>query len=154
MKAIIVCTSVSHGNTRRVAEEMGAVLGADVVAPGEVGAGELAGYDLVGFGSGIFNRRIHPEMRRFVGDLAADGAGRQAFAFATSGLPGPRLTPLVRGLERKGFAVGETFACRGFDTWLPFKLVGGIRRNRPGPDDLAAARAYAERLKAVREDRG
>ncbi|MGA5823906.1 hypothetical protein ACPC54_39405 [Kitasatospora sp. NPDC094028] len=39
-----------------------------------------------------------------------------------------------------------TFACRGFDTWLPFRLVGGINRTRPDAGDLAAAHAVAEGL--------
>ncbi|MEJ8646009.1 hypothetical protein WKI68_41900 [Streptomyces sp. MS1.HAVA.3] len=51
MKTVIVCVSVSHGNTRRVADTMASVLGAKVVAPEEVDLGELAGADVVGFGS-------------------------------------------------------------------------------------------------------
>lgn len=35
MKAVIVCASVSHGNTRRVADTMARVLGAKVVSPEE-----------------------------------------------------------------------------------------------------------------------
>ncbi|MER2223181.1 MAG: flavodoxin domain-containing protein, partial [Rhodococcus sp. (in: high G+C Gram-positive bacteria)] len=54
MKAIIVCTSVSHGNTRRIADVIAEVLDARVVEPGEIDSAELAGYDLVGFGSGIY----------------------------------------------------------------------------------------------------
>lgn len=74
MKEVIVCTSVSHGNTKRVAEAMGQVLEAPVVAPEQV---------------------------------------------------------------------VDTFSCRGFATWLPFKLVGGVRKGRPNATDLAAARTFA-----------
>ncbi|NEC20964.1 hypothetical protein [Streptomyces parvus] len=35
-------------------------------------------------------------------------------------------------------------------TWAPFKLVGGLNRHRPNTDDLAAARAFAERLRDAR----
>lgn len=151
MRAIIVCTSVSHGNTQRVADVMGQVLAAPVVAPEDVAAADLSAYDLVGFGSGIFSGRYHPRLRRFV--EALPGGGRsQAFVFATSGLPepgfGPFTRPLVRRLARKGFAVSDTFSCRGFDTWLPFKLVGGISKARPDAGDLAAAHAFAEGLRA------
>lgn len=150
MKAIIVCTSVSHGNTKRIAEVMGQVLAAPVVAPEEVTAADLPAYDLVGFGSGIFTGRYHPQLRRFVEALPA-GERSQAFVFATSGLPEPGFQPftrpLVRRLERKGFEVAGTFSCRGFDTWLPFKLVGGISKARPDADDFAAAHAFAEDLR-------
>ncbi|MGW2491449.1 flavodoxin family protein [Streptomyces sp. NPDC001606] len=142
-KTLIICTSVSHGNTRRIAEAMGEVLGAPVVEPEE--AHSLEEYDLVGFGSGIFLQKFHPRLREFAAALP-QGRGR-AFVFATSGLPSPRFGPMVRLLEDKGLAVEDTFSCRGFDTWAPFKLVGGIRKGRPDHTDLAAARAFAEKLR-------
>ncbi|MFE0024694.1 flavodoxin family protein [Amycolatopsis sp. NPDC059021] len=156
MKAVIVCTSVSHGNTKRVADVMGRVLGAPVVDPDEVDTAELAECDLVGFGSGIFTMDFHSRLRHFVESLP-DGEWRAAFVFATSGLPEPRFRPYTRRLgrllERKGFEVTEPFLCRGFDTYLPFRLVGGIRKGRPGPSELDAARAFAERLSTRMEHR-
>jgi flavodoxin len=154
MKAVIVCASVSHGNTGRIAEVMGSVLSAPVVEPEEVDPAELAAYDLVGLGSGIFSGRFHPRLRRFAAALpavATEGPCGRAFVLTTSGLPEPRFRPFTRPmerlLERKGFAVTEGFSCRGYDTWLPFRLVGGIHRTRPDADDLAAAHAFAERLR-------
>ncbi|MFD7325735.1 flavodoxin family protein [Streptomyces sp. NPDC059875] len=148
MKAVIVCVSVSHGNTRRVADTMAQVLGAQVVAPEEADPGELAGADLVGFGSGIFYGRPHPHLTEFVKTLPAM-RGR-AFVYATSGLPelspAPFTRPLVRLLEGKGFEEIRGFSCRAFDTWTPFKLIGGINKQRPNAGDLAAARAFAEQL--------
>ncbi|MFE5888053.1 flavodoxin family protein [Streptomyces sp. NPDC056462] len=149
MKTVIVCASVSHGNTRRVAGSMAGVLGAKVVAPEQADLAELAGADLVGFGSGVFHGRLHPRLTEFVKALPA-GRGR-AFVFATSGLPeippAPFTRPLVQLLKGKGFEVDGSFSCRAFDTWTPFKLVGGINKQRPNAVDLAAARAFAERLR-------
>lgn len=149
MKAVIVCASVSHGNTRRVADVMAQVLGAEVIAPEEADPGELACADLVGFGSGVFHSRLHPRLTD-VARALPPGRGR-AFVFATSGLPelplAPFTRPLVRLLEGKGFEVDGSFSCRAFDTWTPFKLVGGINKQRPNGEDLAAARAFAERLR-------
>ncbi|WP_330334394.1 flavodoxin family protein [Streptomyces sp. NBC_00536] len=149
MKTVIVCASVSHGNTRRVADSMAQVLGARVVSPEEADLAELAGADLVGFGAGVFQGRLHPRLTDFVKALPA-GRGR-AFVFASSGLPefplAPFTRPLVRLLEGKGFEVDGSFSCRAFDTWAPFKLVGGINKQRPNAGDLAAARAFAARLR-------
>ncbi|MFJ6935660.1 flavodoxin family protein [Streptomyces sp. NPDC101132] len=148
MRTVIVCASVSHGNTRRVADCMAQVLGARVVSPEEADPAELAGADLVGFGSGVYYGRLHPRLIDLVKGLPS-GRGR-AFVFATSGLPdgsaAPFTRPLVRILEGKGFAVDGSFRCRGFDTWAIFKLVGGINKERPDARDLTAARAFAERL--------
>ncbi|MFG2617013.1 flavodoxin [Streptomyces sp. NPDC048507] len=140
---------MAHGNTRRVADAMGLVLGARVVTPEDADPAEVAGADLVGFGSGVFHGRLHPRLTGFAGSLPAGARGR-AFVFATSGLPelpfAPFSRPLVRLLERKGFAVGGTFSCRALDTWAPFRLVGGLHRQRPHAGDLAAAAAFAARL--------
>ncbi|MER5932430.1 flavodoxin family protein [Streptomyces sp. NPDC002054] len=149
MNAVIVCASVSHGNTRRVADSMAQVLGAKVVSPEQADLAELAGADLVGFGSGVFYGRLHPRLTDFVKALPT-GRGR-AFVFATSGLPEIPLMsftrPLVQFLEGKGFEVDGSFSCRAFDTWTPFKLIGGINKQRPNAGDLAAARAFAGRLR-------
>ncbi|MFC9437621.1 flavodoxin family protein [Nocardia sp. NPDC057030] len=151
MKAIIVCTSVSHGNTKRIADLMGQVLAARVVTPDQIDAAELAGYDLVGFGSGIFLGSFHAQLREFV-DALPEEPRRTAFLFATSGFPEARFQrfsrPMAKLLAQKGFEVAGTFSCRAFDTYAPLKLVGGIRKNRPDGADLAAARAFAERLRA------
>ncbi|WP_129309716.1 flavodoxin family protein [Streptomyces sp. L2] len=149
MKSVIVCASVSHGNTRRVADSMARVLDAEVVSPEQADPAELAVADLVGFGSGVFYGRLHPSLTDLVRALPA-GTGR-AFVFATSGLPelppAPFTRPVVRLLRAKGFSVDGSYTCRAFDTWAPFKIVGGIRKQRPNPGDLAAARAFAERLR-------
>ncbi|MGP9022912.1 flavodoxin family protein [Streptomyces sp. BR1] len=150
MKAMIVCVSVSHGNTKRIADVMGNVLEAPVVAPEQVDMAELAACDLVGFGSGIFSMAFHPRLREFVQSLPKEERGR-AFVFATSGLPEVRLLPftgpLAGLLGQKGFDVVDTFTCRAWDTWLPFKPVGGIRKGRPDATDLEAARRFAEGLR-------
>ncbi|OCC12589.1 flavodoxin family protein [Streptomyces sp. PTY087I2] len=161
MKAVIVCVSVSHGNTLRVADAMAQPLGARVVSPEEADPGELAAAYLVGFGSGVFYGRLHPRLTAFVSALPTGprtgGKGAHAFVFASSGLPEtpvmPFTRPLVRLLEGKGFDVAGTFSCRALDTWAPFKVVGGLNKRRPDADDLSAARAFAERLRDARQVR-
>ena len=39
-----------------------------------------------------------------------------------------------------------SFACRGFDTWLPLRLIGGVNKGHPDEDDLARAREFARDL--------
>lgn len=86
MKTLIVCTSVSHGNTKKVADTMATTLNAEVVAPDAVTATDLLGYDLIGFGSGIFTRKFHPALVHLIEGLP-QFPGTKAFVFATSGFP-------------------------------------------------------------------
>ena len=153
MNSIIVCASRSHGNTRKVAEVMAEVLDAQVVSPADVDASELASYDLVGFGSGVYGMRLDGELRELVGSLPP-GEGRRVFVFATSGapeLPWLGFTREVRdALESRGYRMDGTFTCRGWDTWGPLGWIGGLNRGHPNADDLRKA----ERFAAERRDRG
>ena len=76
MKTLIVCVSVSHGNTRKIASAMADVLGAEVVEPETVNLATLGDYDLVGFGSGIFGMAFHPRLRTFVASLPTANRGK------------------------------------------------------------------------------
>ncbi|MCZ4550751.1 flavodoxin [Williamsia sp. 1138] len=150
MTSLLVCASVSHGNTRRVAEEMAGVLNAAIVRPGEIRPTDLAGHDLVGFGSGIYNMAFHPHLRELVQSVPGGQSGR-AFVFSTSGLPEPGFRRYTRrfelSLQQKGYDTVGSFSCRAFDTWWPFKAFGGIRKGRPNADDLQAARDFAKNLR-------
>ncbi|MEE6177625.1 flavodoxin family protein [Mycobacterium sp. 050134] len=150
MKSLIVCVSKSHGNTRRVADRMAEVLGAEVVEPESVDPGQLSEYDLVGFGSGIYYMAFDARIRKLIRRLHnVDGV--RAFTFFTSGASQMPLmdytAPIRKPLAAKGFHVLDSFSCRGFDTVGPFGFIGGINRGRPGDSDLDRAAAFAERLR-------
>ena len=148
-KALIVCVSVSHGNTARVARAMADVLHAEVRAPEEVDPATLGEYDVVGFGSGIYYTSVHPRLRDLV-EALPDVSGRSAFVFTTSGQGRaqhqPWQRPVADVLAAKGYDVLGSFDCRGYDTWLPLKLVGGLGRGHPDAADLARAAEFAADL--------
>ncbi|MGZ4509767.1 MAG: flavodoxin family protein [Mycobacterium sp.] len=150
MKSLIVCLSKSHGNTRRVADRMAEVLGAEVVDPESVDPGKLGEYDLVGFGSGIYYASLDARMRKLVHRLPNVRRVR-AFTFFTSGARAIPLVdytkPIRKQLEGKGFEVLDSFSCRGLDTVGPFGFIGGINRGRPNDHDLDRAAAFAARLR-------
>ena len=147
---LILCASVHHGNTARVARAMADVLGAEIVAPADAPGAALESHDLMGFGSGVYYGRMHDALFDWLHGLPdARGSSRKAFVFSTSGLPwlAPLWhLPLKRLLTRKGFEVVGEFACRGYDTWGPLWLTGGLNRTHPDERDLARAREFASRL--------
>ena len=150
MKSLIVCVSKSHGNTRRVADRMAEVLGAEVVEPEAVDPATLGQYDLVGFGSGIYYMAVDARLRDLIRHLErVDGV--RAFTFFTSGARQVPLLdynkPVRKQLESKGFEVLGSFSCRGFDTVGPFAFIGGINRGRPNDHDLDRAAAFAARTR-------
>jgi flavodoxin len=146
MKTLIVCVSTHHGNTKKVADAMAGVLHADVVIPGEVTADALADYDIIGFGSGIAYGKHYTNLLEFVDSLPT--LHREAFIFSTRGARSLRSyhQALKEKLIAKGCEVIGEFSCRGFDTYGPAKIIGGIARGRPNEQDLRDAQDFARTL--------
>lgn len=147
MKTMIIYSSVHHQNTQKVATVMAEELGADLVPVAQAEPGTLDGYDLAGFGSGIFFGKHHKTLMQFVETLPT-GAGRRAFVFSTSGKGGNAMhAALKEELAARGFSIVDEFSCKAWDSWGPLKLIGGINKGRPDEQDLAAAREFARRLR-------
>jgi len=150
MKSLIICSSKSHGNTRRVADRMAEVLDAKVVTPESADPATLPEYDLVGFGSGIYYMMVDGRLRNLIRRLPTVHHIR-AFTFFTSGAREVPLLdyhkPIRDHLKSKGFEVIGSFSCRGFGTVRPFGFIGGISRGRPNDHDLDRAAEFAERVR-------
>jgi flavodoxin len=147
MRTAIVCKSVHHGNTLKVAEVIAQELGADLFTPEEFRAEILQQYDLIGFGSGIYNARHHRSLVNFVKALPSL-SGKDVFVFYTSGFDkfpvmSPFGTALARQLEEKDANIRGLFGCRGFQTWGPFRFRGGRNKGHPDDSDFEDARAFA-----------
>ncbi|HSV32156.1 MAG TPA: flavodoxin family protein [Atribacteraceae bacterium] len=146
MKTLIVCVSENHGNTAKIARALGEVLDARIEEPEKVTDEMLHGFDLVGFGSGIFIGKHHKRILELSRRLSENPL--KAFIFSTSGWgkAGISHKALRKNLEEHGFSVIGDFACKGYDTYGPLKLVGGINKNRPNKQDLNDAREFARSL--------
>ena len=154
MKSALICTSVHHGNTDKIAVVMADALGATLFRPKEATAEVLSEFDLLGFGSGIYYSKHHKTILNLVSKLPVM-KNKKAFIFSTAGV-GDRLVEknlaknhkaLRNKLEEKSFNVIGDFSCCGFITWAYFRLLGGRNNDRPNQDDLRRARKFAEDLK-------
>ncbi|MGQ9623711.1 MAG: flavodoxin family protein [Candidatus Caldatribacteriaceae bacterium] len=146
MKSLIVVVSVHHGNTKLIAQVMGEVLKAEIREPEEVNLSELGNFDLLGFGSGIYFGHFHRRLVHFVKSLSTS-LGRPAFVFSTSGLGKEEYNrSLERILAIRGYKLVGSFACRGYDTFGPFKFFGGLNRGKPGREELERAKSFARTI--------
>jgi flavodoxin len=151
VKTLIVCHSYHHGNTKQIADAMAAVLNAKVVNPRDLNTEMLDAYDLIGFGSGIAFGKHYKQIIEVVEKLPH--LHKNAFVFSTRGDRRLRFyhRALRRQLEEKGWTVVGEFSCRGYDTYGPNKLVGGIAKGRPNEQDLQAAAEFAQSLSSRRQ---
>ena len=77
--------------------------------------------------------------------------GYDCIGFA-SGIYGFAFHPAVAEIARsRGCPVLGEFGCRGYDTFGPFRLVGGIAKGRPDARDLENARAFYRGLRELCE---
>jgi flavodoxin len=146
LKSIVLYKSLCHGNTLKIATVIAETLKADIKTLEAKDRERVQEYELIGFGSGIFYQKHHKTLFDFVEGLP-EIKNKQAFVFSTSGLCLPEFnTPLETVLKKKGFQITGSFVCKGWDTWGPYKLVGGIAKGRPDESDLQLAREFASSL--------
>lgn len=132
----IVCFSNHHENTKRLVSTAGE---ADIFPVGQVTAEELSSYRLIGFASGIYMGKPHASLLDLAASIAQQRKGNlpRVFAVCTSGSGSKGY---IRGfqawLEELGLEVAGTFSCKGYDTFDPWKLVGGIAKHHPNQRDL------------------
>ena len=147
-KAAILYYSIHHENTKRVVEAVSEQLPIDLIRIPAQEPVNLEGYDLVGFASGVYMSEFGKPIQRFV-EARADLSGKSCFTLYTCGAPkGEYVGAFETLLHSKGANVIGGWHCRGFDTFGPFKLVGGIAKGRPNEADLAGAVAFVKALLA------
>lgn len=149
MKTIILYSSYFHKNTLKVAKIMSEVLDADLIKVSEANPLIINEYDIIGFGSGIYFFKAHKNMLKYLEELSSY-EGKKAFVFSTSGL-GLKIfnKAVVNLLKDKNFEIIGNFSCKGFDTYGPAKLIGGINKGRPNEQDLKQAKDFAEGIKQL-----
>lgn len=141
MKTAICYYSQHHGNTLRLAQAIareGGVDLIDVTAPGDV---RLDGYDCVGFASGIYGFEVHPSVTAFARRYLPRGKP-VFFLYTYGGIKGSAAKTLAQVAAEKDAPVLGEYGCPGYNTFGPFKLVGGTGKGRPDADDLAKAREF------------
>jgi flavodoxin len=158
MKSLLVLYSYHHHNTERVAKVFSKVLGAEIKMPQEIKPDELQGYDLVGFGSGIYSAK-HDESLLELADSLTPVINRKAFLFSTAGITGKSKASndhatLREKLESKGYTIVDEFQCKGFNTNSFLKLFGGMNKGRPNSYDLKNAEDFALKLNRKKPSEG
>ena len=150
MKTLIICKSIHHKNTLRVAQVIADELDAELKTPEEVERESLSQYDLIGFGSGIYMGKHHRSLVNFVKDIETL-SGKNVFVFYTSGFSKFPTRPsfetvLTDLLKEKEAQILDIFSCRGLETVGPFKIGGGKNKGHPDETDLNDARTFAKSL--------
>lgn len=146
MKTLIVYASVHNGNTEKVARAMAEAVHADIVEAKHVNVDKAHEYDLIGFGSGIYNGELHATVLHAI-ERIPKSKDKKAFVFSTNSFGLTMLNKhAIKMLKERGFTVTGNFACRGYFDFKPLRFFGGIAKGRPNEADLKKARDFVHGL--------
>lgn len=143
MKTAIVYHSSHHGNTKKLAEAIAQGRDVILIDASVVKSADLTGYELIGFASGIYFGKFHENVLQFARNNLPQG--KKVFFLATYG-GGNGTKAIEEAVKAKEARVVGSFGCKGYDTFGPFKLVGGICKGHPDETDLKNACDFFEGL--------
>ncbi|MGN1157423.1 MAG: flavodoxin domain-containing protein, partial [Agathobacter sp.] len=106
---------------------------------------DLSGYDMIGFASGIYYSKFHKTVLEFAKQNLPEGA--KTFFIYTYGVEKAGYTKAIRAaVALKNAKVLGEYSCLGFNTFGPFKIIGGIAKGHPTQEELTGASAFYETL--------
>lgn len=139
LKTVIVYRSKHHGNTKKLVDALVAAHPEiDVIDVAELGKNEypdLSPYHLIIMGSGIYYGNLDKDLLRVADHCLRDGD--KVVGLMTYGGQAKFNGRDLDGVCRAKFATLLCmYGCPGYDTFGPFKLVGGMNKDRPNQEDI------------------
>lgn len=138
MKSAIIYYSKHHSNTKKVIDALAENNDITLIDATKTDTQNLAEYDLIGFASGIYYSKFHKSVLNFAKNNLP--ANKKVFFIYTYGAKKEGYTKAIQEIvsEKSAHIVGE-YGCFGFNTFGPFKLIGGIAKGHPDNAELQDA---------------
>lgn len=149
MKTAIVYYSKQHENTKQLLDAIKKEFPDEItlIDVTTTSSASLAEYDLIGFASGIYYSKFEKRVLNFAGNHTPNG--KNVFFIYTYGAEKAGYTKAIReALNGKNAKILGEFGCNGFDTFGPFKLIGGIAKNHPDNTDMKNAIDFYKNLRS------
>ena len=153
MKSLILYASRHHGNTKKLVTHLASQYDITLINAEETTTIDYSSYDLIGFASGMDFGKFHPS----VTDLARQlPSGKSVYALYTCAKDHIRYGSQIEEIAQQTHChcLGK-FGCRGYNTYGPWKLIGGMNKHHPDPEELdAVCGFYAKILSLAEKQRG
>ena len=145
MATAIVYYSKHHGNTKKLLDAISAENKVTLIDVTKQPSANLTGFDRVGFASGIYYNSFAKQLLSFAQEYLPEN--KEVFYLFTHGAPkGVFLTAIRKIAEQKHCREVGSYHCLGYDTFGPFKLVGGIAKGHPTEEEIKAAADFYRKL--------
>lgn len=145
MKSAIIYYSKHHNNTKKVLDSIAKDNDITLIDASKTNTANLEEYDLIGFSSGIYYSKFHKSVLRFAENNLPPH--KNVFFVYTCGAEKIGYTSIISeiALKKSSNILGE-YGCLGYDTFGPFKLVGGIAKDHPNNSELKNASHFYKKL--------
>ena len=150
MRTAIVYASVHHGNTEKLVKRIAEECQVDLIDAVKQPDADLSSYDMIGFASGIYFSKFHQSILEFAEKNLPDD--KKIFLICTYGGSANYKT-IEQILDKRHASVVGKFGCKGYDTFGPFKLVGGIAKDHPNEEDMKKRSGFRKRITLIFEQR-
>ena len=138
MKTAIVYASMHHNNTKKLLDAIAAKNDVTLIDAAVQKKADLSGYDVIGLASGITFGKYYPQLLGFIEENLPEN--KMVFFIHTAGDPRENQNGAAKEItDVRGCKSLGTYFCKGFDTYGPFKLFGGIAKGHPNNDDINGA---------------
>ena len=138
MKTILIYESTHHGNTKKLVDAVAKRYGIRTATVEEAATMDLSAYDRIGIASGVAFGKFYEAAERFMDNSLPKG--KDVFFLYTCGNDSGKYANSVSAKARaRDCRVLGVYGCRGFDTFGPFKLIGGIAKGHPTQNEIDGA---------------
>ncbi|HHV93415.1 MAG TPA: flavodoxin [Firmicutes bacterium] len=137
MRIAIVYYSEHHGNTKKLLDAVKELGDVTLIDAGCCKGADLSTYDIIGFASGTYGGRFSPAVIEFAKDNLP--SNKRVFLISTYGLWAARTRDLEQIFAARSCRLLGMYSCRGFCTFGPLKLIGGIAKGHPNERDVKGA---------------
>ncbi len=144
MKTAIIFESYHHGNTEKVCKVIGQKYDITLMnAKGNIE--DLEKYDLIGFASGVAYGKYYKAVTDAIRNKLPQS--KQVFFIYTCGKLSKDYTAEVKKIAaEKNCKILGVYGCKGYDTFGPLKLIGGINKESPTEGELNDAVLFFENI--------
>lgn len=147
MKIAIIYYSNHHNNTKKLVDAISNHVSVDIFDVNNNQNIDLSKYDLIGFASGIYYSNFHESVLKFAEDNLSQG--KNVFLIYTYGIKrNGYLNKIKEITDSKNSNLLGIYECPGFNTFGPFKIVGGINKKRPNSEDIDGFIQFFDEIKS------
>ena len=144
-KTVIIYASKHHGNTYKLVKAISDKYEIPIIDATKQSVVDIEEYDRIGFASGIDFGKFYEEIETFAKNNLP--MKKEVFFLYTCAMERKGFTDSMKEivLEKEAVILGE-YGCKGYNTYGPWKLIGGMNKRHPTEEEITGAVEFFEKI--------